>query len=134
MKTYPIPMVPGPVKLPQAVLDVYQTNYGSADLEPEFLELHHKTESNLQMILGTKNRIVIQSGEGMLALWSALKSCLFPGDRVLAVATGVFGDGIGDMALSMGADVKKISLPYNETISDMELVEQALSVIEKVIV
>ena len=77
MQTYRIPMVPGPVKLPQAVLDVYQTNYGSADLEPEFLELHHKTESNLQMILGTKNRIVIQSGEGMLALWSALKSCLF---------------------------------------------------------
>ena len=108
MQTYRIPMVPGPVKLPQAVLDVYQTNYGSADLEPEFLELNHKTESNLQMILGTKNRIVIQSGEGMLALWSALKSCLFPGDRVLAVATGVFGDGIGDMALSMGADVKKI--------------------------
>ena len=126
MKTYRIPMVPGPVKLPHAVLDVYQTNYGSADLEPEFLELHHKTESNLQMILGTKNRIVIQSGEGMLALWSALKSCLFPGDRVLAVATGVFGDGIGDMALSMGADVKKISLPYNETISDMSEIESAI--------
>ncbi len=85
MQTYRIPMVPGPVKLPQVVLDVYQTNYGSADLEPEFLELHHKTESNLQMILGTKNRIVIQSGEGMLALWSGLKSCLFPGDRVLAL-------------------------------------------------
>ncbi len=126
MKTYPIPMVPGPVKLPQAVLDVYQTNYGSADLEPEFLELHHKTESNLQMILGTKNRIVIQSGEGMLALWSALKSCLFPGDCVLAVATGVFGDGIGDMALSVGANVKKISLPYNETISDMSEIEAAI--------
>jgi hypothetical protein len=26
MQTYRIPMVPGPVKLPQAVLDVYQTN------------------------------------------------------------------------------------------------------------
>ena len=126
MQTYPIPMVPGPVRLPQAVLDAYQTNYGSADLEPEFLELHHKTESNLQMILGTKNRIVIQSGEGMLALWSALKSCLFPGDRVLAVATGVFGDGIGDMASSMGAEVKKISRPYDETISDMSEIEAAI--------
>jgi len=39
MITYPIPMVPGPVKLPQTVLDVYQTNFGSADLEAEFLEL-----------------------------------------------------------------------------------------------
>jgi hypothetical protein len=31
MKTYRIPMVPGPVKLPQAVLDVYQTNYGTPE-------------------------------------------------------------------------------------------------------
>ena len=126
MITYPIPMVPGPVKLPQTVLDVYQTNFGSADLEAEFLELYNKTESNLKMILGTKNQVVIQSGEGMLALWSALKSCLLPGDHLLAIATGVFGDGIGDMALSMGADVNKIRLPYNETISDMTEIEAAI--------
>jgi len=126
MKTYPIPMVPGPVKLPQTVLDVYQTNFGSADLETEFLELYQATESNLKKILSTENRIVIQSGEGMLALWSALKSCLLPGDRVLAIATGVFGDGIGDMALSIGADVNKIRLPYNETISDMSEIEAAI--------
>jgi aspartate aminotransferase-like enzyme len=126
MKTYPIPMVPGPVKVPQSVLDVYQTNFGSADLESEFMELYYTTESNLKMILGTKNRVVIQSGEGMLALWSALKSCLHPGDRVLAIATGVFGDGIGDMALSIGADVRKICLPYNETISDMSEIEEAM--------
>ena len=119
-------MVPGPVKLPQTVLDVYQTNFGSADLEAEFLELYNRTESNLKMILGTGNRVVIQSGEGMLALWSALKSCLVPKDRVLAIATGVFGDGIGDMALSMGADVKKIRLPYNETISDMSEIKTAI--------
>jgi len=126
MKTYPISMVPGPVKLPQTVMDVYQTNFGSADLEAEFMELYNTTESNLKMILGTKNRVVIQSGEGMLALWSALKSCLLPGDRVLAIATGVFGDGIGDMALSIGAGVHKIHLPYNETISDMTEIEAAI--------
>lgn len=126
MKTYPIPMVPGPVKLPQAVLDLYQINFGSADLEADFLELYNRTEANLKTIFGTNNRVVIQSGEGMLALWSALKNCLIPGDRVLAIATGVFGDGIGDMALSIGADVNKIRLPYNETISDMSEIEAAI--------
>lgn len=126
METYPIPMVPGPVKIPQTLLDIYQTHFGSADLETEFLELYNKTESNLKTILGTKNRVVIQSGEGMLALWSALKSCLVPGDRVLSIATGIFGDGIGDMALSIGADVKKIRLPYNETISDLSEIETAM--------
>lgn len=126
MKTYPIPMVPGPVKVAQEVLDAYQINYGSGDMEPEFLELYNHTEAGLKTILSTQNQVVIQTGEGMLALWSALKSCLVPGDRVLSIATGVFGDGIGDMAASIGAEVHKISLPYDETISDMEEIKKAV--------
>ena len=106
MKTYPIPMVPGPVKVAQQVLDAYQINYGSADMEAEFLELYNQTEANLKTILSTQSQVVIQSGEGMLALWAALKSCLEPGDRVLSIATGVFGDGIGDVAASIDAVVR----------------------------
>lgn len=126
MEIYPIPMFPGPVKVPQAVLDVYRTNFGSADVEPEFLALYNRTEAQLQQILGTENRVVIQTGEGMLALWAALKSCLQPGDRVLSIATGLFGYGIGEMAASIGATVKTIGLPYNETLSDLAEVEKAI--------
>ena len=126
MRIYPIPMVPGPVKVAREVLEVYQINYGSADMESEFLELYNHTEANLKTILSTRNQVVIQSGEGMLALWSALKSCLVPGDRVLSIASGVFGDGIGDMAASIGAEVRKISLAYNETISDMEEIKKTV--------
>jgi len=126
MKTYPIPMVPGPVKVARKVLDAYQINYGSGDLEPEFLELYNRTEANLKTIMATSNQVVIQTGEGMLALWTALKSCLQPGDRVLSVATGVFGDGIGDMAASIGAEVRKISLPYDQTISDMDHIKTVI--------
>ena len=123
MKVYPIPMVPGPVQVAQEVLDAYQINYGSADLESEFFDLYNQTEANLKIIMRTKNQIVIQTGEGMLALWSALKSCLLPGDRVLSIATGVFGDGIGDMAASIGAEVRKVSLPFNETIEDTDQIK-----------
>ena len=130
MKTYPIPMVPGPVKVAQEVLDAYQINYGSGDMESEFLELYNQTEANLKKILSTQSQVVIQSGEGMLALWAALKSCLVPGDRVLSIATGVFGDGIGEMAASIGAEVRKVSLPYDETISDMEKIKQAVDQIK----
>lgn len=127
METYPIPMTPGPVSVPRKILETYLVNYGSADLESEYLELYARTEANLKKILGTENSVVIQSGEGMLALWSALKSCLKAGDRVLSIATGVFGDGIGDMAASFGAGVRKVSLPYNATISDMGPIESAIS-------
>jgi aspartate aminotransferase-like enzyme len=93
----------------------------------EFVELYTRTQRRLKAIFGTRNDIVIQSGEGMLALWSALKSCLVPGDRVLAVATGVFGYGIGEMAQTIGADVKMVGFSYDETINDMARIEAAIA-------
>ncbi len=127
MQTYPIPMVPGPVAVPDAIRQVYLEPYGSGDLETEFVELYTRTQRRLKAIFGTRDDIVIQSGEGMLALWSALKSCLVTGDRMLAVATGVFGYGIGEMAQSIGADVKIVGFGYDETINDMARIEAAIA-------
>lgn len=126
MKTYPIPMVPGPVRVSPEVLQAYLTDYGSADIEPEYIDLYRQVEADLQAIFTTRNQIAIMSGEGMLALWSALKSTIIPGDRVLAVATGVFGYGVGDMARSIGANVETIGFGYDETLSDWETIEQAI--------
>jgi aspartate aminotransferase-like enzyme len=126
MKTYPIPMVPGPVKVAAEVLEKYSVDYGSGDLEGEFLALYSQTEANLQKIFQTKNKVAIQTGEGMLALWGALKSCLLPGDRVLAIATGVFGYGVADMASAIGAEVHTVGLPYNQTISNWEEIERVI--------
>ena len=127
MQTYSISMIPGPVRVPPEVLAAYQVDYGSADLEHEFLELYNQTENHLRSILSTKNAIAIQTGEGMLALWGALKSCLQPGDRVLSLATGVFGFGIADMAQSIGADVHTIGFPYDCTLNDWDVIEHAIA-------
>lgn len=126
MKTYPIPMVPGPVSVPEEILQAFQMDYGSGDLESEFLELYNQTEANLQMIFQTTNKVAIQTGEGMLALWGALKSCIRPDDRVLSIATGVFGYGIAEMAEAIGANVQTVGLAYNQTISDWNEVERAI--------
>ncbi len=127
MHTYPIPMVPGPVKAHPDVLEAYRVDYGSADLEREYLELYTRTEANLKRILQTKNSVVIFLGEGMMALWGALKSCLVPGDRVLAIGTGVYGYGIGEMAAAVGAEVRTVGLAYNETLSDLSEVKKAIA-------
>ena len=95
MEKYLIPLVPGPVAVPQEILKVAATNFGSADFEPEYLALYKDTEKLLQKMMETCNRVVIQTGEGMLVLWTALKSTLKPGDRVLVLSTGLFGEGFG---------------------------------------
>jgi aspartate aminotransferase-like enzyme len=127
MKTYPIPMVPGPVKAHPTVLEAYRIDYGSADLEKEYLELYTQTETNLKAILKTQSSVVVFLGEGMMALWGALKNCLVPGDRVLAIGTGVYGYGIGEMAAAVGAEVRTVGLPYDETLSDLSAVQKALA-------
>ena len=126
MKTYPIPMVPGPVKVPAEILQAYLVDYGSADLEPEYLDLYREVEAGLQKICGTGNPFAIMSGEGMLALWAALKSCILPGERVLAIGTGVFGYGIGDMARSIGAEVRTVGFAYDQTLADWDQIERAI--------
>jgi len=125
MRTYDIPLVPGPTTVRESVRRAYLADYGSADLEPEYIQLYSDTQDQLRTILSTRNRIALMTGEGMIALWGALKSCLEPGDRVLAVSTGVFGYGIGEMAASIGADVRWVEFGYDEILSP-EPVEEAV--------
>ncbi len=123
MQTYDIGLVPGPVSVPPELRAVYQIDYGSADLEDEFLRLYQRCEAHLGKILSTRNRVVIKTGEGMIALWGALKSVLQPGDKVLSVANGVFGYGIGDMARQLGMEVEVVGFGYDE-VPDPEQVRE----------
>ena len=126
MKIYRIPMVPGPVSVSREVLEAGQENFGSADLEKEYIDLYKATEKSLRKIMQTKNSVVIQTGEGMLALWSALKSCLLPGDKVLVLSTGLFGYGMGGMAEAIGCEVRTVGFGFDETFTDFDLIEKAI--------
>lgn len=114
MLTYDIPLVPGPTAVPESVRRAYLTDYASSDMEPEYSQLYAAVQEQLRSILATQNQIAIMTGEGMIALWGALKSCIRPGERVLAVSTGVFGYGIGEMAAAIGADVRWVEFGYDE--------------------
>ncbi len=123
MEHYTIPLVPGPTSVPEAVRRAYRQDYASPDLEEEFFQLYEECQDLLRRILATENDVTIHTGEGMLALWGALKSVLRPGDRVLAVANGVFGYGIGEMARQIGAQVKVVGFDYNQ-VPDPDRVRQ----------
>ncbi|MCC8195152.1 MAG: aminotransferase class V-fold PLP-dependent enzyme [Deltaproteobacteria bacterium] len=128
-KYAPIPMVAGPVTLHPAVIGAIAKDYGSGQIEPDFLPLYKETAGKLAKLMYTDDDVVLMTGEGMLALWGTLKSCLKPGDAVLTVGTGVFGDGMADMAESMGCKVTKVSLPYDSTIGNgdsLETIEAAI--------
>ena len=114
MRRYEIPLVPGPVTVPPEVLAAYGQDYPSADLEPEFVELYRDTAALLGEIMRTEHQVVIALGEAMVVLWGAMKSALSPVDRVLCVASGVFGHGFADLARATGAEARVVAVPANE--------------------
>ncbi len=125
----PVPMVAGPVTLHPAVVAAIARDYGSGQIEPDFLPFYKETADMLARLMYTDDDVVMMTGEGMIVLWGALKSCLKPGDSVVTVGTGVFGDGMADMAESFGCKVTKVSLPYDSTIGQddsLEKIEKAI--------
>lgn len=126
MKHYRIPMTPGPVQLDPVIFPAYAESFGAGYIEDDFFELYADVSQKLQSFLGTRNEIIIQSGEAMAILWGALKSCLQPGDRLLCINTGIFGEGFADMGRSFGVETQLVSYGFDETIHDPERIEDAI--------
>lgn len=125
----PIPMVAGPVTLHPDVVAAMARDYGSGQIEPDFLPFYKETADKIARLMYTDDDVVLMTGEGMLALWGALKSCLKAGDSVLVIGTGVFGDGTAEMAESIGCKVTNVSLPYDSTLGNgdsLERIEEAI--------
>src|SRR3954447_15654377 len=125
MKKYAIPLVPGPTTVMPESLAAYGHDYGSADLEPEFVDLYRATGAMLGEIMATRNDVVIALGEAMVVLWGTIKSALRPGDRLLAVSSGLFGAGFADMARAGGAEARTVDFPY-DAVPDPDRVAEAV--------
>ena len=114
MEYYKIGLIPGPVSVPENIRRAWSINYGSSDLEEEFFTLYRQNQTLTQKLLHTRNDIVITSGEAMSILWAALKCTLKPGEKILAVSSGLFGEGFADMARAFGVVAEVCSFPYDD--------------------
>ncbi len=121
-----VPMEPGPVSMHPEVGSAAGADYGNGNLDDKYRVLYSDTTDKLASLMGTENDVVLMSGEAMLALWAGLKNVLMPGDRVVSVITGVFADGIAEMAQSAGAEVIRVEQPYNTTIDNLSEIEKTL--------
>lgn len=116
-------LVPGPTKVADHVLRAFTENFGSSDTEDEFWDDYQRLQSALQEILQTSNDVVIMSGEGMAILWGAMKSVLRPGDGVVSVVNGLYGDGFAAIAEGLGAKVHRVEFPWTEAVDNGKVVE-----------
>ena len=69
----------------------------------EFAEMQAEITSGLATLIGTSGDVVLLTGSGSGAMEAAIVNTLSPGDRVLAVIIGGFGDRFADIAQAFGA-------------------------------
>jgi aspartate aminotransferase-like enzyme len=68
----------------------------------------------LKAFFQTTNDVLILTGSGTGALEAAVVNLLSPGDRVLAVTVGAFGDRFAEIAETFGAEVVRLTFPLGQ--------------------
>ena len=105
---------PGPTPVPPQVL--------AAGAEPvlhhrgpDFKALLARTLDGLKQVCRTENEVLLFTASGTGAFESAAVNLLSPGERVLAVSQGEFGERWQKLAAAYGADVIPLSYGWGET-------------------
>jgi aspartate aminotransferase-like enzyme len=115
---------PGPTPL----LPAAQFAMAAADMHhrtPEFRALFQKVLAQLKVFIGTQNDVLLLSSSGTGAMEASVSNLTSPGDKVLVLTAGKFGERWVDLAKAFGCQVDVVEKPYGQTF-DLAEVKAAL--------
>ncbi len=115
---------PGPTPL----LPAAQFAMAAADIHhrtPEFRALFQKVLAQLKVFVGTKNDVLLLSSSGTGAMEASVSNLTSPGDQVLVLTAGKFGERWVDLVKAFGCEVDVVKVPYGQTF-DLADVRKAL--------
>jgi len=115
---------PGPTPL----LPAAQFAMAAADIHhrtPEFRALFLKVLAQLKVFVGTKNDVLLLSSSGTGAMEASVSNLTSPGDRVLVLSAGKFGERWVGLAKAFGCEPDVVTAPYGQTF-DLEAIKAAL--------
>ena len=116
--------LPGPTPVPPDVVEAMSKEMID-HRGAEFAEMLRRITANLQRAFLTQNDVFVFTSSGTGAMEAAIVNTLSPGERVLAISVGNFGDRFARIANAYGADVNVLKCPDGEAV-DPERVRQAL--------
>jgi len=112
--------IPGPTPIPDDVR--------RAQSEPmidhrgsEFAEMLAEISTGIGELVATRNEVLLLTASGTGAMEAAVVNVLSPGDRVLSVSIGSFGDRFADIAERYGAAVERMRVEWGEAADPGEL-------------
>jgi len=125
MKDRTLLMIPGPIEFEPAVLAALGAPTTS-HIAPDFIEAFGQALERLrEVFLCPDGQPFVVAGSGTLSMDLAGANLVEPGDRVLVINTGYFGDRFGALLERYGAQVTHVRAPVGASPSLAE-VEKAL--------
>jgi aspartate aminotransferase-like enzyme len=103
--------IPGPTALPPSVR-VAGGRQMINHRGPEFAAMLERILTGMKPYFGTSSDVAILTAAGSGGLEAAIVNVLSPGDRVLGVSIGSFGDRFAKIAGIFGADVTKVDAEW----------------------
>jgi aspartate aminotransferase-like enzyme len=107
---------PGPTPLlpaAQTAMASFAMHHRTAD----FRALFSRVLANLKEFIGTKNDVLVLACSGTGVMEGSISNLTSPGDKVLVLTAGKFGERWRDLAKAFGCVVELVSVPYGETFS-----------------
>ncbi len=107
---------PGPTPLlpaAQTAMASFTAHHRTAD----FRALFQRVLADMKEFIGTKNDVLVLACSGTGVMEAAVSNLTSPGDKVLVLTTGKFGERWTGLAKAFGCNVDVLSGPYGETLS-----------------
>ncbi|XP_029032557.1 alanine--glyoxylate aminotransferase [Osmia bicornis bicornis] len=126
-------MGPGPTNCSERVLRSLR-NQIIGHLHPEICQIMDEIKTGLQYVFQTKNRLTLAlSASGHGGMEASIGNLLEPGETILIVKTGIWGERATDIANRIGANVELIETQHTMAVT-LDQLETALAKYKPVVV
>ncbi len=105
---------PGPTPLlpaAQTAMASFAAHHRTAD----FKALFQRVLSDMKEFIATKNDVLVLACSGTGVMEAAVSNLTSPGDNVLVLTAGKFGERWRDLAKAFGCHVEELNVPYGQT-------------------
>lgn len=116
--------IPGPTTVPAEILaEMSQPMINHRG--PEFAAIMHRVTVRLQYFFQTASPVLTYPASGTGGQESAVANLYSPGDRVVSIIIGSFGNRLAKIAETYGLNVTRIEFPWGQA-ADPDVVESRL--------
>src|SRR5215469_7733255 len=111
---------PGPTPLlpaAQTAMAAFTAHHRTAD----FKALFERVLADMKEFIATRNDVLVLASSGTGVMEASVSNLTSPGDKVLVLTAGKFGERWTGLAKAFGCQVEVLSVPYGETFSLEEI-------------